>query len=112
MPNIAELIKILAKITKSDGEIWMSKIVLDYAYGLAKLFKEASEHYVFSIVGGDFTGHYRFKQGFDGLSDIPTVLQEHVSKLLNFKTPVWIDQECELREILSKLQNAGFRANE
>ena len=79
MPNMEELIsKISVKITNSEGEIWMSKIDLDYAYGQARLSKEAAKHCVFSIIGGDFTGHYRFKKGFYGLSDIPTVFQEHI----------------------------------
>ena len=125
MPNMEELIsKISAKITKNNGEIWMSKIDLDYAYGQAKLSPVASRHCVFSIIGGDFTGLYRFKKGFYGLSDIPTVFQEHIDKVLEFKTPVWLDdiicvtngtieeQEEELREILSKLQENGYRASE
>ena len=102
----------------------MSKIDLDYAYGQAKLSKEAAKHCVFSIIGGDFTGHYRFKKGFYGLSDIPTVFQEHIDKVLEFKTPVWLDDivcvtngtidehEREVREVLNKLQNAGYRASE
>ena len=101
-----------------------SKIDLDYAYGQAKLSPEASRHCVFSIIGGDFTGLYRFKKGFYGLSDIPTVFQEHIDKVLEFKTPVWLDDiicvtngtieehEGELREILSKLQEKGYRASE
>ena len=40
------------------------------------------------IIGGDFTGNYRFKKGFYGLSDIPTVFQEHIDAVLEFKTPV------------------------
>ena len=126
MPNMEKLIrKISAKITKNNGEIWMSKIDLDYAYGQAKLSPEASRHCVFSIIGGDFTGLYRFKKGFYGLSDIPTVFQEHIDKVLEFKTPVWLDDiicvtngtieehEEELRdEILSKLQENGYRASE
>ena len=65
MPNMEELIsQISAKITQSDGEIWMSKIDLDYAYGQAKLSAEASRHCVFSIIGAEFTGHYQFKKGF------------------------------------------------
>ena len=65
MPNMEELIsKISAKISNGEGEIRMSKIDLDYAYGQAKLAKEAAKHCVFSIIGGDFTGHYRFKKGF------------------------------------------------
>ena len=125
MPNMRELIsKISAEITKSNGEIWTSKIDLDYAYGQAKLSKEAAKHCVFSIIGGDFTGHYRFKKGFYGLSGIPTVFQEHIDKVLEFKTPVWLDDiicvtngtidehEPEVREELNKLQNAGYRASE
>ena len=125
MPNMEELIsKISAKITNGEGEIWMSKIDLDYAYGQARLSKEAAHYCVFSIIGGDFTGHYRFKKGFYGLSDIPTVFQEHIDSVLEFKTPVWLDDiicvtngsiedhEKEVREVLIKLQNAGDRASE
>ena len=123
MPNMEELIsKISAKITNGEGEIWMSKIDLDYAYGQARLSKEAAKHCVFSIIGGDFTGHYRFKKGFYGLSDIPTVFQEHIDSVLEFKTLVWLDDiirvtngsiedhEKEVREVLIK--NAGYRASE
>ena len=92
MPNMEELIsKISAKITKNNGDTWMVKTDLDNAYGQAKLSTEASGHCVFPIIGGDFTGHYRFKKGFYGLSDIPTVFQEHLDKFLEFKTPVWLD---------------------
>ena len=102
----------------------MSKIDLDYANGQAKLSAEALRHCVFSIIGGDFTGHYRFEKEFSGLSDIPTVFQEHIDKILEFKTPVWLDDiicvtngtiekhEQELREVLLKLQEAGYRASE
>ena len=125
MPNMKELIsQISAEITQSDGEIWMTKIDLDYAYGQAELSAEASRQCVFSIIGGEFTGHYRFKKGFYGLADIPTVFQEHIDKVLEFKTPVWLDDiicvtngtieehERELREVLTKLQEAGYRASE
>ena len=106
--------KSTAKITESNGEIWMSKLDLHYACGQAKLSKQASKRCVFSRVGGNFTGHYRFKQGSYGLSDIPTVFQKRIDKLLEFKTPVWLeDIICvtngtfeqhadELREILSR----------
>ena len=125
MQNMDELIsKISAEITRNSGEIWMSKIDLDYAYGHAKLTVEAAKHCVFSIIGGDFTGHYRFKKGFHELSDIPTVFQEHIDKVLEFKTPVWLydiicvtngtidEHEREVRKVLTKLQNAGYRASE
>ena len=116
--------KISAEITKNNDEIWMSKIDLDYAYRKAKLSRKAARHCVCSIIGGDFTGHYRFKKGFYGLSDIPTVFQEHNDKVLEFKTPVWLDDiicvtngsidehERKLRKVLNKLQTAGYRASE
>ena len=77
-----------------------------------------------SVIGGDFTGLYRFKKGFYGLSDIPTVFQEHIDTVLEFKTPVWQDDiicvtngsiedhEREVRDVLSKLQKTGYRASE
>ena len=64
------------------------------------------------------------QEGFYGLSDIPTVFQEHIDKVLEFKTPVWLDyiifvtngtideHEREVREVLNKLQNAGYRASD
>ena len=89
MPNIEEQIsKVTAKITENDGGIWMSKIDLDYAYGQAKLSKDASKHCVFSIIGGNSTGHNCFKKGFWGLSDSPIVFQERVDKVLEFTIPV------------------------
>ena len=73
--------KVPANFTKNEGEIWMSKIDQDYAYGQAKSSEEASKHCVFSIVGGHFTGQYISKKGFYGLSDIPTVFQEHINEV-------------------------------
>ena len=74
MTNMEKLISNISKsITKSNGEIWMSQIDLDYAYGQSKLSQEASRHCVFSIIGSNFTGLNWFKKGFYGLSDIPTV---------------------------------------
>ena len=59
MPNMEQLIcKKSAKITKCDGETWMSKIELDCAYGQAELSMEASKHCVFSI-SRDNTGSKR-----------------------------------------------------
>ena len=112
MPIMEELIsKISAEITRNNGEIWMSKIDLDYAYGQAKLTVEATKHCVFSIIGGDFTGHYRFKKGIYGLSDIPTVFQEHIDKVLEFKTPVWLDDIiCVTSGTID--EHAGYRASE
>ena len=52
------------------------------------------------------------------------MFQEHIDKVLEFKTPVWLDDiicvtngtidehEREVREVLTKLQHAGYRASE
>ena len=102
----------------------MSKIDLVYDYGQAQLSNEVARHCVFSIIKGDFTGHYHFKKGFYGLSDIPTVFQEQIDQISEFKTPVWLndiicvtngtaeDHERELREVISKLERAAYRASE
>ena len=85
---------------------------------------ETSKHCVFSNIAGNFTGHYRFKKGFNGLSGVPTVFHEHIGNVLEFKTPVLLDDNIcvtngaaeehdrELRDIISKLQEAGYRASE
>ena len=85
---------------------------------------EASRHSVFSIIGVDFTGHYRFKKEFFGLSNIPTVFHKHIDRVLEFKTTLWLDDiicvtngtiekhEQELCDVLSKLQETGYRASE
>ena len=52
------------------------------------------------------------------------MFQEHIDTVLEFKTPVWLDDnicvtngsiedhEKEVREFFTKLQNAGYRASE
>ena len=56
---------------------------------VAKLSRVASKQYGFSIIGDEFIQHYQLKKGFYGLSDIPTVFQEHIDKGLEWKTTVW-----------------------
>ena len=88
MPNLEELIsKISAEITKSNGDIWMSKNDLDYAYGQAKLSEEAAEHCIFD--------HWRrlhrtlpLQERFLQPIRHPPVFQEHTYTVLEFKTPV------------------------
>ena len=52
------------------------------------------------------------------------MFQEHIDKVLEFRTPVWLDDiicvtngtieehERELRDLLTELQEAGYRASE
>ena len=126
MPNMEELIsRISRKI--SDGpadEIWISKFDLDYAYGQLLLSREARNRCIFAATGGNFTGYYRFMKGFHGLADIPTIFQEKIDQTLENKHPAWQDdiivvtkgskEQCkkELIDVLSRLENAGYRLSE
>ena len=126
MPNMEELIsRISRKI--ADGEtdiIWISKLDLDYAYGQLQLSKLTKDLCIFAITGGNFTGYYRFLKGFYGLADIPTIFQEMIDQTLENKHPAWLDDilivtkgtkeqhKRELTEVLTKLENAGYRLSE
>ena len=99
----------------------MSKIDLDYAYGQMKLSEETSRQCVFAIIGAKFSGYYRFKKGFYGLADIPTIFQEKIDRTLEYSTPAWLDDiivvtrgsrqehDKKLFDVLSKLEKAGYR---
>ena len=124
-PNMEELSsQMSAEITKSEAKIWKPKIDLDYKQGQAKQSKEAAKPCVFSIIRDDYTGHCRFKKGLYGLSDFPTVIREHIDKVLEFKKIFLLDDiicvtngtiednEREVREVSSKLQNAEYHASD
>ena len=76
MPNMEELLnQNSVEITKDrTKELRISKVDLDY--GQMTLSEEMSRQCVFAITGGNFSGYYRFKKGFYGLADIPTIFQE------------------------------------
>ena len=73
---------------------------------------------------GNFTGYYRFLKGFYGLADIPTIFQEKIDQTLENKHPAWLDDilvvtkrtkeqhKRELIDVLTKLENAGYRLSE
>ena len=88
-----------------------------------KLSEETSRQSVFAITGGNFSGYYRFKKGFYGLADIPTIFQENIDRTLEYSTPAWLndiiivtrgskqEHEKKLFDILNKLDKAGYRAS-
>ena len=126
MPNMEELIsRISRKIADGPAdEIWASKLNLDYAYGQLILSREARNLCIFAVTGGNFTGYYRFLKGFYGLADIPTIFQEKIDQTLENKHPAWLDDiiivtkgpkeqhKKELTEVLTRLENAGYRLSE
>ena len=125
MPNMEELLnQIWVEITRDQtAQLFLSKIDLDYAYGQMKLSDENSRQCVFALTGGNFSGYYRFKKGFYGLADIPTIFQEKIDRTLEYCTPAWLDDiivvtrrnkqdhEKKLFDILNKLEKAGYKAS-
>ena len=123
MPNMEELISRISrkKSEQKEGEIWLTKLDFDYAYGQIKLDDETKNLCIFTITGGEFTGYYRFLKRFYGLADIPTIFQERIDKTLEFKHPAWLDDviivtkgtidkhEAEVKETMEKLEKAGYR---
>ena len=126
MPNMEELIsRISRKIADGPAdEIWISKFDLNYAYGQLLLSREARNLCIFAVTGGNFTGYYRFLKGFYGLADIPTIFQEKIDQSLENKHPAWLDDiivvtkgskeqhKKELVDVLTRLENAGYRLSE
>ena len=126
MPNMEESIsRISRKIADGPAdEIWISKFDLDYAYGQLKLSRRAMDLCIFAVTGGNFTGYYRFLKGFYGLADIPTIFPEKIDQTLENKHPAWLDDIIvvtkgskqkhmeELIDVLTKMENAGYRLSE
>ena len=88
------------------------------------LSKHARDLCIFAVTGENFTGYYRFLKGFYGLADIPTIFQEKIDQTLENKHPAWLDDilvvtkgtkeqhKRELIDVLTKLENAGYRLSE
>ena len=89
MPNMEELSnQISVDITRDRTvQLFTSKIDLDYAHGQVKLSKKTSRQCVFAITRGKFSGLYRFKKGFYGVADIPTMFLEKNDPTLGYSTP-------------------------
>ena len=73
MPNLLELFDSTAQTitAKTEGTVWLTSLDLKYAFSQLPLDESKSKHCNFSIVCGEFTGTYRFKTGFYGLTDMP-----------------------------------------
>ena len=80
MPNMEELLSQLSGDNTRDRavQLFITKIVLDYAYGQLKLSGETSRQCVISPTGVKSSGDYLFKRGFYGFADIPTIFQEKI----------------------------------
>ena len=78
MPNVEELLnQISTEKTKVLNEpLWISKVDLKYTYGQLELSEETNKNCNFAIRAGRMNGYYRFRKGFYGLSDFPTIFQK------------------------------------
>ena len=56
--------------TQNGQKAYFSTIVLKYAYSQLQLHKETAKHCNFNIICEESTGTYRFKTGFNGLTDM------------------------------------------
>ena len=114
--------RISRKISEEqEGEIWITKLDFDYAYGQIKSNDTTKNLCIFTVTGEEFTGYYPFLKGFYGLADIPTIFQERIERTLEFKLPAWLDDiiivtngtiekhESETKETMEKLDEAGYR---
>ena len=116
--------QISADLSKNDTDpIWISVIDLHYAYGQINLAPETSKHCNFAITGEKINRYYRFRKGFYGPADIPTIFQEKIDCKPGHETPVCLDDNIvvtrgtkeehtkKLESVLTKLENEGNKAS-
>ena len=125
MPNLEDLTNTLAETIKTGepGKVWFSSVDLKYAYGQVPLNKKLAQHCNFAIIGGKASGIYRFKNGFYGLTVMPTEFQRILEELLINNPNIFIfiddilivtkgtkqEHEREVRKILKKLDENNLR---
>ena len=84
MPNIDELVDGISQIIaeRKVGDVYFTTLYFTYAYGQVSLEQKTSEQCNFSLVRGNSTGTYRFKNGFYRLTSIPADFQKIIDNLL------------------------------
>ena len=89
MPNMEELLLRISRRNNDgkEGEIWISKLDLGYAYGQVMLSEKAKNLCIFTVTGGKFKVQYRFLKEFDGLADLATNFQDSLDKSFAKYTP-------------------------
>ena len=70
------------KLDNENGEAWYSSVDITYEYGQVPLHSLTAKHCNFQIIGGEYTGTYRFVTGFYGLTVMPTEFQKAMDLLL------------------------------
>ena len=68
------------KLDNEKGS-WYATLDLTYAYGQIPLDLLTAKHCRNQIIGGEFTGTYRFIEGFYGLTFMPTEFQNVMDQL-------------------------------
>ena len=102
----AELLDSVAQIitSKDPGKVWFTALDLKYAFSQSPLDDSVSKHCNFSIVCGKFTGTYRFKAGFYGLTGVFCFLDDI---LIVSKSSI-LDHNKTVENVLERLDDEGF----
>ena len=124
MPNLLELLDSAAQIitAKTEGTVWFTSLDLKYAFSQLPIDESVSKHCNFSIVCGEFTGTYRFKTGFYGLTDMPKEFQKAMDNTIQgfqgvfcFLDDILIvskgsvtKHNVTVNKVLSRLDKEGF----
>ena len=124
MPNLLELLHSAAQIitAKTEGTVWLTSLDLKYAFSQLPLDESVSKHCNFSIACREFTGTYRFKTGFYGLTDMPKEFQKAMDNTIQgiqgvfcFLDDILIvpkssvtDYNETVDKVLSRLDKEGF----
>ena len=124
MPNLLELLDSAAQTitANTEGTVWFTSLDLKYAFSQLLLDEFVSKHCNFSIVCGEFTGTYRFKTGFYGLTDMPMEFQKAMDNTIHgiqgvfcFLDDILIESKGSVKEhnetvdkVLSRLDKEGF----
>ena len=84
MPYIEKLMDIVGQTIseRKQADVFFSTMDLIYAYGQLPLSETSSKHCNFSLVGGRYTGSYRFKTGFYVLATMPAKFQRLMDAIL------------------------------
>ena len=126
MPNMEELLnQILVELSRDRTlQLFISKKTLRLRIRPDEIIRRNKSTMRIRNNRGKFSGYYRFKKGFYGLADIPTIIQEKNDLLLEYSMAniTWLDDiiivnrgskqehETNLFDILNKLEQAGYRA--
>ena len=87
MPNLESLLEKMAGIVnaKEEGEVFLTSLDMQYAYGHTVLHPDTTKHRNFQILGEESAGTYSFNAGFYGLTVMPPEIQRIINYVVQKK---------------------------